>query len=368
MPPGDQSVSGGLVKKAMVRVAASGAALVAMLLAGGAVKMSLMTNRQRGPASSTQLATRMFRNVQTATKVRLAAAVGLVATAGIVAAIAAVRRGFVLRSRSSSRSWSSVSSRSRRRTWRSWRGRTPVSAEASWCSWRRSSSSATTPTSWVRPSSAFSAASSISPISAIEHGRRSRSTARPRRWRCSAAPPRFSSPRRLARRAQPAILSLGVVCASAAYLGLNAVFVAFAVAVAQPRGVLPCPEGVLCLQRRRPSLCVPGARSRVGLPDARRRGGSPSGRADLDRPVDVRELLRAEGGSGADHRDADPRAGGEGPVHRRSRAARRHVLRVRRCRVRVRRNAAWSGSATPRSCTTSASSWCRTSCSTSPVG
>jgi hypothetical protein len=38
MPPGDQSVSGGLVKKAMVRVAASGTALFAMLLAGGALK------------------------------------------------------------------------------------------------------------------------------------------------------------------------------------------------------------------------------------------------------------------------------------------------------------------------------------------
>ena len=30
---------------------------------------------------------------------------------------------------------------------------------------------------------------------------------------------------------QPAILSLGVVCASAAYLGLNTVFIAFGVAV-----------------------------------------------------------------------------------------------------------------------------------------
>jgi hypothetical protein len=39
MPPEDQSVSGGLVKKAMVRIAASGSALVAMLLAGGAMRM-----------------------------------------------------------------------------------------------------------------------------------------------------------------------------------------------------------------------------------------------------------------------------------------------------------------------------------------
>ena len=148
---------------------------------------------------------------------------------------------------------------------------------------------------------------------------------------------RFSSPRPLARRHNPRSWASVLVCASAAYLGLNAVFVAFAVAVVNNEAYSHVLRELLCLQRRSPSLCVPGARSRLGLSDARRRGGSPSGRADLDRPVDVRELLRAEGGSGADHRDADPRAGGEGPVHRRSRAARRHVLRVRRRRVRVRR-------------------------------
>ena len=38
MPKREITVSGGLVQKAMVRVAAGASALVAMLLAGGAVK------------------------------------------------------------------------------------------------------------------------------------------------------------------------------------------------------------------------------------------------------------------------------------------------------------------------------------------
>ena len=54
-------------------------------------------------------------------------------------------------------------------------------------------------------------------------------------------------------------------------------------------------------------------------------------------------------------------------VHGRARATRRDLLRVHRCRARASASDAWNVSATPRSCTTSASSSCRTSSSTSPV-
>ena len=84
---------------------------------------------------------------------------------------------------------------------------------------------------------------------------------RPRRWRCSAAPPRFCS-HFVWLHGRPAILSLGVVCASAVYLGLNAAFVAFAVAVTTHEAYCVRPEAVLCLQR---SPALPFAFLGLGL-------------------------------------------------------------------------------------------------------
>ncbi len=186
-------------------------------------------------------------------------------------------------------------------------------------------------------------------ISANGSGRRSRSTSRAevvghaRRHR-----PRSCSSRRSGRTSRPSSSLASVcMCAAATYLAEHAAgeFRGRVVNQEPTRSVV---SEIAVLQPGALSVCVSGARARLGLPDAGRRGGSAPRRPDLDRAVDVRELLRAEGAAGADDRDADPGARSQGPLHGRSCATRRHVLRIRRYRVRASGSDAWNGCATPR--------------------